>query len=554
MSRRNPGEDYFADEADLEGSLDLPILGRLEREPRFFQRAGQLSDLIPNPRLSERLYRLVASDSTALWVVGLGAGGEELPVAIGLAAQAAASGRSPMLLAGPELKLPAGAGNSGSRPIAPGPLAPALEMLWPQGCAAQPSGVQGVHRVWAATAQEGDPLEARNMVVVGSWEAESFRPPAGSLSGVVAVVPYRDEPAGAIGERLAQLRATGYPLLGMVTVTSSEQVPGAGKAPEVGGGKGAGADDAPGVPGRGGIMDDTTGREEKRTDREGAPPGQTEPENAPAAQTGEPTAAQGPGEPAATRDAPPADEKEKVRVQQPWSEAYGPGRRTGRRRGGFRMSGWWMLVILLVVVGAAGLIYAWMGGQNQSADEPLAADEIGPPGTEPADLARPADEGTTDRYLPEAAAEESAEEPADVIRVAEARAGEVAAAKADEPGAAPAADPIAVQPDPEPAEQAGVAHMETQVVAPFAILCGSFRDGALAAAEASRLVASGLGARVVTLAIPERGTWHRVVAGSWPDQTTARQHARKAIDSETVTAVLLVAADGYGPAIGPEIE
>jgi hypothetical protein len=531
LSRRNPGEDYFADEADLEGSLDLPILGRFEREPRFFQqRAEHLSELIPNPRLSERLYRLVASDPTALWVVGLGAGGEELPVAIGLAAQAAASGRSPTLLAGPELKLPAGAGESGSRPIAPGPLAPVLEMLCPQGCAAQPSGVHGVHRVWAATAQEGDPLEARNMIVVGSWEAESLRPPAGSLSGVVAVVPYRDEPAGAIGERLARLRATGYPLLGMVTVTSSEQVPGAGEAPEVGDGKGSGADDAPGVPGRGGIMDDTTGREEKRTDREGAPPGQTEPENA------------------------PTEENEKVRVQQPWSEAYGPGRKTGRCRGGFRMSGWWVLVILLVVVGAAGLIYAWMGGQNQSADEPLAADEIGPLGTEPADLARPSDEGAADRYPPEAAAEESAAEPVDVMRVAEVRAGEVAAAEADEPGAAPAPDPIAVQPDPEPAEPAGVAHMETRVVAPFAILCGSFRDRALAEAEASRLVASGLGARVVTLAIPERGTWHRVVAGSWPDQTTARQHARKAIDSETVTAAMLVAADGYGPAIGPEIE
>ena len=68
-------------------------------EPRFYQLQEMLASLAPDPRFAERLYRLIDRHPPRIWVAGLGDAGEEIPVAVWIAEQAAGEGAGAVLLA-----------------------------------------------------------------------------------------------------------------------------------------------------------------------------------------------------------------------------------------------------------------------------------------------------------------------------------------------------------------------------------------------------------------------------------------------------------------------
>ncbi len=215
-------DDYYLNEADLEGSLDLMVLARLDPEPRFYQRHENLNGLNPNPHFSERLFNFVQTSEMAVWVVGLGDGGEEFPVAIGIAERCANATSEPVLLAGPEEVRPPGMGETGLRPIETESFETVLSSLYPDGCGAQTSGIQGVFRTWPGKDPLVSPLQPGGVVIASHWPPDSFSPAADLVTGVVLVVPFRDQSAREIEERVTHLRSSGYPMLGMVTIDASK--------------------------------------------------------------------------------------------------------------------------------------------------------------------------------------------------------------------------------------------------------------------------------------------------------------------------------------------
>ena len=108
--------EYLRTPTEVADALGLPLLGALAAEPRFHQLAESLTSLSPDPRFSGRLYRFIDAEAPLIWVAGLGDAGEELPVAIGLAEMAAATGAAPALLACTRESVPrAGVGAAGVR-------------------------------------------------------------------------------------------------------------------------------------------------------------------------------------------------------------------------------------------------------------------------------------------------------------------------------------------------------------------------------------------------------------------------------------------------------
>ncbi|MCK4305551.1 MAG: SPOR domain-containing protein [Candidatus Eisenbacteria sp.] len=568
MSQREPaGEgEYFADVADLEGSLDLPVLGRLESEPRFYQRQAILSRLAPDPSVAERLCNFVRIESPAIWVVGLGEGGVELPMAVGLAERFAASGVVPVLLVGPESERPPGMGEKGLRPVIPGQFGVCLGKVFPGGCGAQPSGIQGVFRVWPGSDADAMPVEAAGLVVASRWSEDFLKPPVDGVTGVVAVVPFQDERAVEITERVTTLRSLGYPLMGMVALSA----PGVDRqvkkhAPskrihEMGIG-----DTEVGV-GKGGTMEGMANGNDRVTDDS-----MVDEEVKPAfggevTDSGSSFAETPDGEEADRREMGDSDgSKENVSVQQPWSASYGPRRDAGGRGygGGSRHQFWlWGAFILVVLAAGAFLASRMIGGSdsNQFAED---LSPLGSGDASSADVAMLADSSAEDvlagQEVPDAGRSEST---VGASPTAAPVTGERTVLKPPVETRGDAAVETRAKPPQEtspPAVAEKGATPQRQVVRasgepPFGVSCGAFRETARAVSQAARLKKLGLEARVVTVQIPGKGTWNRVVVGHWLDLAQARTYAHRIVSAGHVKDALVVAADGYGVPVGTAIK
>ncbi len=489
--------DYFSHEADLEGSLDLPILGRLDWEPRFMQRHEDLQGFAPDPTHAERLARFVPLDPPGVWVLGLGGTGEEVPVAVGLAQQATGPDRGAVFLIGPEVERPSGVSTSGLRPVSPGAYGPLVDTIFPQGCGAQATGLQGVYRLWPEADPEAAPIEASGMILATHTAEEARRPEPEAVSGVVLVVPYRDLPAAVIAEQVTNLRAFDYPLLGMVTVSAP-----AGAPPSAGS---AWSDpEETMADGQGGAMNETAHVERKPPEEE--------------------------MEAAATEDlgpeeAPPEGEgPERVAVQDTWSDNFGPGARRQRSKGAALFGiPWWVLVVVMILVAIAGLIATRLIGV-ESVPESEAPPFVSTP---------PAESEEIQAEVPATPVEEAPPVVSDApVRVSPPRPAMEEAA--------PVAPPME---GPRP--------VLTTSGPPYALLCGSFRKVELADREVSRLRSLELDARTAAVEIPEKGVWNRVVVGSWPALAEARQVAVRAVSEGWVKEAFVVSESGYGRLIHP---
>ena len=80
----------------------------------------------------------------------------------------------------------------------------------------------------------------------------------------------------------------------------------------------------------------------------------------------------------------------------------------------------------------------------------------------------------------------------------------------------------------------------------FAIHVSSFRSRVDSEPEVARLQQAGLSARIVTVIIPGKGQWDRVVVGSYPDSAAGVAAAARLLDQGLATYVQVLNHDGAG--------
>jgi hypothetical protein len=511
--------EYLRTPTEVADALGLPLLGALAAEPRFHQLAESLTSLSPDPRFSGRLYRFIDAEAPLIWVAGLGDAGEELPVAIGLAEMAAATGAAPALLACTRESLPPGGGGRRGRPIFSHRFADAVAALYPSGCVAGSSGLQGVYRAWPFGAPEDAPLEPASMIVAGPV-SEGVPPlPASSVTNVILVVPYRDQPIRRLLEAAEMIRAGGYTITGCVAY-----------GPEAGAG--------------------------------GMAP---VPENVPVAR--EPLPSEPPAPVAAFE--PPAPlpiEPVAVPVRQTWSAAFGPRQTRGVPswlRRGLLVAG---LAVGVAVIAFGGMTlwrmlsgtgpgrspkYSTTALQTPSAGEAAVQEPASPIGIEEVTTSPAAAEPAI--TTPPAVAEPVTEPPA-----ARASAPVVEASPPSPPPAAAetlrAEAPVTVRPPEPPAPTPDATEellhdMVSSRSGPYAVQCGAYQSEATARREAQLLTAAGIPARALHVRIPERGAWWRVLAGEFTDVEAAAALARRLLSEGRVREAHPVGAGGLGQSV-----
>ncbi len=488
------GEAYFTSSSAAAAALGLPLLGSLQTEPRFHQLAESLSSLAPDPRFSERIYRFLHAESPLIWVVGLGDAGEEIPVAVGVAEMAAQAGAAPVLLVRPIESPPLGASGMSGRAVHSHRFAEALDALFPSGCVGQSTGIQGVFRGWPQGSAEGAPLEPGAVVIAGRSEEEGFALPPEQTSHVLLVVPFRDQPMGRLVACVRDLRAAGYPLVGFVAF---------------------------------GLEDSSEGTGDHLATAAG--------EAAPAT-TAEASAAADVRSEAGSGVTP----SEEVAVEEPWSATFGPRAQSEGLEDWAqperRPSSHWRHVGIAALLIAMVAVAAWMlRSRFRPADAPVR---------------EPVRETVTAAPPPLAAV--AAVVAAPPIPAVADSASHVAETAPDSTGVRVASDSLAVEPA-SAIDAAAVGEIRDMVAVstgPFTVLCGSFSSAARAANEIMRLGQAGLGARALSVRIPGRGVWYRVVVGGCASAAEARALAEEIVGAGTVSSAQVVAADGWGRPVG----
>ncbi|MBD3235118.1 MAG: hypothetical protein GF330_00250, partial [Candidatus Eisenbacteria bacterium] len=347
MDGRALAQQYFSTLAEIEESLGVPMLGRLDAEPRYYQLQEVLASLSPEPHFAERLYRLLEQHPSRIWVAGLGDAGEETPVAVGIAEQAAGkSGGSALLIRLQDA--PADAAREGVlRPVISPAMAGPLEALFPRGCAAMPSGIQGVFRAFEASEAVGEPIAPESLIVSGGTEDEERWPPRQSIERVLLVVPFRDQTRERIVTQARAVAQAGYQVVGFVAFGPPGTAAGRwdGDVREgVQTGR-SGSEREPEEPGLIGRAEDA------------APDDETKPEGA--TQEEEDAAAK-----------PPGRSDARIPVSKSWSDTYGPRRRGLFGVGGGR-GGRGMRTLLPILAILALLVVLVVVGRQQGWDLPL---------------------------------------------------------------------------------------------------------------------------------------------------------------------------------------
>lgn len=366
MERRGPATGYFADIAEVEEALALPLLGRLDAEPRFYQLQEVVSRLSPDTHFSERLYRLIETRPLRALIIGLGSAGEEMPVAVGLAERAAIALGAPVLLARLDDAPLEGARRTGVLPVARNELSPLLDEIFPAGCAALPSGIQGVFRVWGGPALSGDPIRP-GAIVMACGGCPEQRPSPACVDRVILVVPFRDEPRERIMSEIEHLRGSGYTFSGFVAIgpvgtasgqwdrTRSDVIRPAYTAE-------SSRSEARGEA-RGEVRRDARDAQvDTRVEARGGEPSQYAEARAGVSSQYAETSGAAPSHYAEARgdvsspdaqgaggESPPSGKR--VPVSRSWSELFGPRRRRDRNR---RIAFW--IVIVIVVIAAAAIV------------------------------------------------------------------------------------------------------------------------------------------------------------------------------------------------------
>lgn len=361
------GGSYFRDPREIAQVLGLSYLGSLAADPHVQELTGSLAGLAPDPRFSERLFRFVNGELPLVWVAGLGDAGEEIPVAVGLAARAATKGIAPVLLVRPGETLYPGAGEVEGRPVEAGAhFGEALAGLGEGHWGASATGIQGVYRAWRNARPEGDALWPAAIVVAsgGFADCPGVAPQATHL---ILVIPFRDQPRERIESALEAMAAFRDRLIGFVAYGSLGDTPHEAAATERIEPMPAPAltplSDRP-RPAAPGDLGDIERQAAKPAGREGE---ETEPDSAAPAPRDDPQAQEGPetarGAEAREREeespavaGPQADlAADEIRAAQAWTESFGP-RKTGRSARDWLVRAAVGLILAGIAIGGVGLL------------------------------------------------------------------------------------------------------------------------------------------------------------------------------------------------------
>jgi len=374
------------------------------------------------------------------------------------------------------------------------------------------SGLQGVYRAWPFGAPEDAPLEPAAVIVAGSV-SEGLPPlPAASVTNVILVVPYRDQPIRRLVEATEMIRAGGFTITGCVAY-----------GPEAG--AAAPLLETPRAP-----VPDVIAP---------APPA--------------PVAA---FEPPAPLPAEPVS----VPVRRTWSESFGPRPSRGVPswlRRGLLVAG---LAVGAVVIAFGGMtLWRMLSGTGPGRAPQYPTTALQPPTAGEAAVQEPASAvGIEEAAAPPDAAEASIMEPpaeAPAIEPAtEPGAAETTATRAavpvveatPPPAAAAAAETLPPSPPTPEATDAQLHDMVSSRSGPYAVQCGAYQSEATARHEAELLSAAGFPAQALHVRIPERGAWWRVLTGEFTDAASASALARRLVAEGRVREAHPVGAGGLG--------
>ena len=89
---------------------------------------------------------------------------------------------------------------------------------------------------------------------------------------------------------------------------------------------------------------------------------------------------------------------------------------------------------------------------------------------------------------------------------------------------------------------------EAQQEGPYSLHLGSFRSANAAEIQAAELRAKGLNARVITVSLPQKGVWYRVVFGAYATYAAARDAVARYPQFADLRAVNTTPRDTPDPA------
>lgn len=191
-----------------------------------------------------------------------------------------------------------------------------------------------------------------------------------------------------------------------------------------------------------------------------------------------------------------------------------------------------VLVALLFIVGLVGVGYYLLGDLvkewMREPSAPTVAKTNAPGNQKPAAVPNAAPGTSTKPNTDEKAVnnQTGAATNAPNTQAAPSQAPKPASSTASTPTPVPA-KPTPSAPAPASSDAQLTGHSVGQSDGSLTVQLGSYNDLAQATARANKLKASGIEARVVKAQIPQRGTWYRVQAGRFTNQTEASKYVQE---------------------------
>ncbi len=545
---------YYASAAEASSGLGLPLLLTASPSAAVPRHGERLSDFAPDVFEGSRLFHRLSLErdvaSPAIWVTGPNATTEYVVWAVGFAEHAARDGMAAYLIdldpAHPLRSLAPGEGH----PL-PRPVLDRIRRLGVAGAAAWATDLQGVRLVLPADEQvEGTsgPEAARSILIFAQAlpeEGEGIAIPAGAIEGVCFAAAIRDHTKDELRDAVEWLRRSGHKLLGFIAMGPTPL----NRRSPLDRWERVAAQPAPAA------LQETapiTSRSSSIELEEPAPVEQPAPASA---------------QPQAV-DAAPAGvaEPEILTPLEPPVSLVADWHRGDRKRPRA-----WLLALLGIVV-ALAFLAVWLRSTGRTPAGVLSelrmsvGKTISPRGSAPgqgaggasgtqgmsevspanpetiegggeAILAKGAsgiggatDGGTSDlRPVIEASPPDSGSssripEAWEQLSPSELRASSEPSISAPESGAA--GEPAGAGSPREGSISTTVLDVTpTGWADTFVVHVSSFRIPKDAESEVSRLLAAGVPARILTVVLPERGRWHRVIVGAYPDSASAVEEA-----------------------------
>jgi hypothetical protein len=562
---------YYGSAEEATRELGLPLLLASSPSAAVPHHGERLSDFAPEvfegARLFSRLQIAPDAPSPAVWVTGPDGTTEYVVWAVGLAEHAARAGRIAFLIdldaAHPLRSLAPGGGHPLPRPI--------LERLRKAGvpaAAAWSSDLQGVRLVLPVSAvleRAGEPEPSRSILIFArAMPAAGAGPgiPPEIIDGVCLAAAIRDHSREELRESVEGLRRSGHTFLGFVAMGP---LPAPRRSPldrweRVATPQAVGPVVGPVVD----TADRTANVAEPAAADAGAvpvPPAEEAPSRDPSADAVTPAPEPARAPVLESRPSRRAGEGGREHVLEP--EAVKPVEppiplvADWHRANRARPRGW-LLVLLALAIAAAALTF-WMRSTGRTPSEliPRLRSMNAAPAPSNTPVLTGGREGGSPVETPpggtgggETSRAGRTPEVWEQLSPIQPRAVTDSIGPAPDSGEAQVGRPGALGPG-IPVMEAATDTLSVSWPDTFVIHVSSFRRSKDAESEVARLRASGVEARIVTVILPERGRWHRIVVGAFRDSVAASREAGALRTGGLVSFTQTLGEGGRGAGRGP---